>query len=208
MGDRRFPQKITRPREPRVVDASISERELTAGDDPVVQPRPGVAEVFSQHAPYVGRSLRLLGVPEREVPDAMQEVFLVVHQRLDELERPGALRSWLYAICVRKALHRRRALARRREEPVATVPIEGAAPSPHTALEQSRALDAAVQMLNALDDDQRAVFVLYEVEQMPMREVAEAVGCPMQTAYARLYAARRAIQRHLARMRARGEAPR
>jgi RNA polymerase sigma-70 factor (ECF subfamily) len=52
--------------------------------------------------------------------------------------------------------------------------------------------------LAALDDDKRAVFVLFELEQAPMQAVADAVGVPLQTAYARLYAARRLIEAWLA----------
>ena len=45
------------------------------------------------------------------------------------------------------------------------------------------------RLLDALDDDQRAVIVLYEIERLPMREVAETIGCPLQTAYSRRKAA-------------------
>jgi RNA polymerase sigma-70 factor (ECF subfamily) len=55
-------------------------------------------------------------------------------------------------------------------------------------------------LLGRLDDEKRTVFVLYELEELPMIEVAQAVGCPLQTAYSRLHAARKAmrtlIQRH------------
>jgi RNA polymerase sigma-70 factor, ECF subfamily len=34
------------------------------------------------------------------------------------------------------------------------------------------------------------VVVLYEIEGFTMKEVAEVVGCPLQTAYSRLYSAR------------------
>jgi RNA polymerase sigma-70 factor (ECF subfamily) len=47
--------------------------------------------------------------------------------------------------------------------------------------------------LAELDEDKRAVFVLYEIEQLTMAEVAEAIGCPLQTAYSRLHAARRQV---------------
>jgi len=57
-------------------------------------------------------------------------------------------------------------------------------------------LDAAIR---TLDDDKRAVFVLFELEELPMAEVAEAVGCPPQTAYARLYAGRRTVEAALRR---------
>jgi RNA polymerase sigma-70 factor (ECF subfamily) len=44
--------------------------------------------------------------------------------------------------------------------------------------------------LDRLDDEKRAAFVLYEIEELPLREVAEVLGCPLQTAYSRLQAAR------------------
>ncbi len=171
--------------------------------------RPGLAEVFDAHAAYVGRTLRCLGVRERELPDAIQEVFLVVHRRLPELERPRALRGWIYAICLRKAMSLRRRAARRRESAMAEPPErESPLPRPDEELARGRALATALRLLDALDDDKRAVFVLYEVEQLPMREIAERAEVPLQTAYARLYAARRAIARQLERLRARGETER
>ena len=57
---------------------------------------------------------------------------------------------------------------------------------------RARLLDS---LLAALDEDKRQVFVLYELEELSMREVAEVMGCPLQTAYGRLYAARRDLQR-------------
>jgi RNA polymerase sigma-70 factor (ECF subfamily) len=192
------------------VDASVPEEIERAAAASEVAERPlDLAAVFDAHATFVGRTLRCLGVHDREVPDAMQEVFLVVHRRLPELRKPSALRSWLYAICLRKAMALRRKAARRREESMAEPPEpRGERSTPHDDLEKARALAAALEMLDGLDDDKRAVFVLYEVEQLPMSEVADAVGCPLQTAYSRLYAARRDIKRTLARLRARGEVDR
>jgi len=189
------------------VDASLEEslEAVAAGD----AAGPELAEVFDAHAPYVGRTLRLLGVRERELGDALQEVFLVVHRRLGELEEPSKLRAWLYAICVRKAMSLRRDAARRREDSVAEPPeLEVERRTPHDDLEKARALAAAFEILEALDEDKRAIFVLYEVEQQPMSEIAEALGCPLQTAYARLYAARREVSRALARLKAKGKVER
>jgi RNA polymerase sigma-70 factor, ECF subfamily len=189
------------------VDAPFeTELEARAARGAVRKESSDLAEVFDAHAAFVGRALSCLGVRERELADAIQEVFLVAHKKIGELERPGAMRSWLYAICVRKALHFRRSAARRREDAVAEPPepkIERA--SPHDDLERTRALSVAFEILGELDDEKRAVFVLYEVEQLPMAEVADAVGCPIQTAYSRLYAARREVTRQLKRMRAQGK---
>ena len=65
---------------------------------------PSFDEVFATHAAFVMRALRCLGARESEAEDACQDVFVVVHRRLSELESPAALRAWLYAICVKKAL--------------------------------------------------------------------------------------------------------
>lgn len=188
------------------MDAPLS-KELeaaAAAEARVREACPGLAEVFDAHAAYVGRTLTCLGVRDRELADAIQEVFLVVHRRLGELEEPAALRRWLYAICLRKAMTFRRRAARRREDAVSDPPEAKSELTPHEDLERARALAVALEILDELDDDKRAVFVLYEVEQLPMSEVAEAVGCPLQTAYSRLYAARRDVERRLTRLRARG----
>ena len=48
--------------------------------------RPTLREVFDEHAAYVWRALRHLGVPESELDDYCQEVFLVVHRRWDSFD--------------------------------------------------------------------------------------------------------------------------
>lgn len=184
------------------VQASITD-ELDAATPEAVTvpdgaPTHRLEEVFATHGAYVARALRCLGVREDEVPDAVQEVFLVVHRRLTEFEGRASLRTWLYAICLRQAMRQRRRRARRREEPVARPPEPDAdVPTPREALERQRALVRALAILERLDEDKRAVFVLYEVEQLPMGEVAEVLGCPVKTAYSRLYAARREVRRML-----------
>ncbi len=166
-----------------------------------------LATLFEAHAAWAGRTLRCLGVPESELADAIQEVFLVVHRRLDTFEGRSSHRTWIYAICLRVALAHRRRGARRREherEGAAAVAEAQAATTPHDEVERLRALALALEILDGLDDPKRAVFVLYEVEQVAMPEIARMVGCPVQTAYTRLYAARAEVKRALARMRARG----
>ena len=62
------------------------------------------------------------------------------------------------------------------------------------AAARRQALAELDRMLAALTKEKRLVFVLFELEELPMAEVARIVGCPPQTAYYRLYAARREIQ--------------
>jgi RNA polymerase sigma-70 factor (ECF subfamily) len=161
--------------------------------------------IFQEHAPYVWRALRRLGVAEADADDVCQDVFIVVHRKLDTY-RTGALRTWLYGICLRVSSEYRRRPYRRREEVVDAVPDAGVDAPQEDEVERRRALARLDGALDLLDDDKRAVFVLFELEQVPMAEVAEAAGCPLQTAYSRLYAARKIVEAALAPV-SRGAAP-
>jgi RNA polymerase sigma-70 factor (ECF subfamily) len=168
---------------------------------------PPFERVFEEHAPFAWRALRRLGVPEPDVDDVCQEVFVIVHRRLGDFEGRSALRTWIYGICVRCAAGFRRSARRRREDVVDALP-EGTMPPPQLEeIGRRRALALLDAALDKLDDDKRAVFVLFEIEEVPMTEVAQAVGCPLQTAYARLYAARKQIEASLRRAAVAGRAP-
>ena len=179
-------------------------QEANAGPPAAVRqpqaPLPSLAEIFRTHAPFVWRGLRRLGVPESDVEDVCQEVFVVVHRKLGDFEGRSSLKTWIYGICARTASDYRRS-GRVRREIVTDAPpeaaAEGATAYDTVALRQARAtLD---RILDELDDDKRSVFVLYEIEELTMAEVAEALGCPLQTAYSRLHAARKVVEAGVAR---------
>jgi RNA polymerase sigma-70 factor, ECF subfamily len=151
-------------------------------------------QIFDEHASYVWRVLRRLGVDDADVEDVCQEVFLVVHRKLDTFDGRSAMRTWLYGICLRVASEYRRRPHRRREQVAETVPEQSMPATQDDALDRRRALDRLDAALDQLDDDKRAVFVLYEIEQLPMMEIALAAGCPLQTAYSRLRAARAHVE--------------
>jgi RNA polymerase sigma-70 factor (ECF subfamily) len=150
---------------------------------------PSLRRIFDEHARYVWRALRHLGIADSEIADVSQEVFITVHKKLPEFEGRSSLRTWLYGICLRVASdHRRRAYVRR-EQPTAEPMAERERSGQDLAigLEDRATLRA---LLDLLDADKRAVLVLYEIEGFTMKEVAEIVDCPLQTAYSRLHAAR------------------
>ena len=60
-------------------------------------------QIFREYAPFVWRGLRRLGVPECDVEDVCQEVFVVVHRKLGDFEGRSSLRTWIYGICARTA---------------------------------------------------------------------------------------------------------
>jgi RNA polymerase sigma-70 factor, ECF subfamily len=167
-------------------------------------------DLYKEHFAFVWRNVRRLGVPDALVDDAVQEVFLVVHRRLPEFEGRSSLRTWIFGVVARVASHHRRSLRRREPEGRLgqwRVDADGIAddaavdPYDHTERNQSNRL--LRRMLDALDDKKRAVFVLAEMEQMSAPEIAEALGINVNTASARLRAARQEINEAVARERAR-----
>jgi RNA polymerase sigma-70 factor (ECF subfamily) len=177
--------------------------------------QPALAEPLSFEAVYeaqfdfVWRNVRRLGVPDAQVDDAVQEVFLVVHRRLHEFEARSSVKTWIFGIALRVASAERRSIRRKSPHTRApggpvepdTVADEGADQEERAArAEGARTLH---RMLSALDDDKRAVFVMAELEEMSAPEIAEAVGANVNTVYARLRAARREFEEAVARERAR-----
>ena len=78
-------------------------------------------------------------------------------------------------------------------------------PTQHDAVERRQTRDLLDEALGRLDEDKQAVFVLYELEEMAMPEIAEALACPLQTAYSRLHAARKEVKAFFMRHAARRE---
>lgn len=145
-------------------------------------------DVLDAHGSFVCRSLRYLGVREADLDDLVQEVFLVVFKRRSDYDEKGRARAWLYSICTRVAKGQRRKVLRRRESEPPYEQVIAASQLEH--LEDREALELGWRLLEQLPEQQREVFVLYEVEDMPMSEIAQALDCPLQTVYSRLYKAR------------------
>ncbi len=168
--------------------------------------------VHDLHASFVWCSLQRLGVRDPDLDDVFQEVFIVVHKRLHTFDGSSLLTTWLFGVCLRvAAAHRRRAWFRR-ETPTDELPdAEDASsrrPDELLAARQARALVA--RALDRLDLDKRAVFVMFEIDEVPSAEIAAMLGVPEGTVWSRLHAARKQFQAALARIQAktgRGGAP-
>ncbi len=154
---------------------------------------------YDENVRFVWRSVRRLGVHPSDVEDACQEVFLVVHKRLDSFDRERSLRAWIFGIAFRiAAKYRRRAHAR--YEQAEAEPEAVSEPDQADGVQKRQAMERLDRILSELNDHQRAVFTLYELEQLSMNEVATLVDCPLQTAYSRLHAARKHVQAAIARL--------
>ena len=138
---------------------------------------------------FVARILRNAGCPEAEIDDDVQRTFIAAANRLDDV-RLGAEKSFLLQIALRVAAHARRTAARRREVLSEEGPEIISLATPEQLTDQKRARQMLDQVLGQMKLDLRTVFVLFEVEEMSMGEIARILGIPIGTVASRLRRAR------------------
>jgi len=171
---------------------------------PVGLVRPTFDEVYGEYFDFVWLSLRRLGVASGALDDATQDVFVVVYRKLEEFEFRSQLKTWLFSLAMRVAqTHRRKSRPAPVDYQLEQVPDTGS--SPHETAARAQALQTMDQILNGMDDERRAVFIMAELEQLPIVEIAEVLGLKLNTAYSRLRLARETFNAELKRHRARDE---
>jgi RNA polymerase sigma-70 factor (ECF subfamily) len=169
-----------------------------AHDDRPLRTRPELVDVFRELAPFVRRAARHLGAPVSDLDDVCQEVFIVVHRRLPTYDASQSLRGWVWGILSNVVRSHRRRAYRRYETPSEWPPErESTRAAPDEDAAHRQAIAKLERFVASLDADKRTVFVLSELEEMAMHEVATIAGCPVNTAYSRLRAARAALERFL-----------
>jgi RNA polymerase sigma-70 factor (ECF subfamily) len=164
-------------------------------------------DVYREYFPFVWRSAKRLGGHDAALDDIVQEVFVIVHRRLGDFAGRSTLRTWLFGITLRVVRDHRRSLARKSPEgSVEPDSLLSVAHDPGEALEKAEAMQLLHSVLNDLDDRRREVFVMSELEQLPMVDIAALLGINVNTAYARVRVARQEFERALARRRLVGRA--
>lgn len=170
---------------------------------PVARAVPSFDDVYRAELAFVWRSARRLGVRESALDDVVQEVFVVVHRRLSTFEARSSLRTWLFGITLRIVRDHLRSTRRKATSDDDVDTFQADVPGPGELAERSEAVRLLHAILDELDDEKREVFVMAELEQMTMPEIAEVISVNLNTAYARLRLARQAFESALARYRAR-----
>jgi RNA polymerase sigma-70 factor, ECF subfamily len=167
---------------------------------------PSFRSVYDDYFDFVWTCARRLGVAMDAIDDVVQEIFIVVHARLQTIERPASLRSWLYGVVRRTAstYHRGRHARTAREfsEPAFDDSASPMQPSPLDLAVLNDELKLLWRLLGELDARKREVLILAELEEMTMPEISEAIGIPLNTAYSRLRAARYDFNQAFLRYRA------
>jgi RNA polymerase sigma-70 factor, ECF subfamily len=161
-----------------------------------------VEQIYDEHVTMVWRGLRRLGVPEANIEDAVQDVFLVAHRRLAEFEGRSSIKTWIYGIVLRVAKDHRRAQLRQvhRIERLADI-LSGSAATqtPVDEAERREANRALHAILAELDDEHREVLVMVDLEEFSMRDAAAVLHLHLRACQRRLRAAHAAFEKKLAR---------
>ncbi len=162
-----------------------------------------ITGLMRAHFALVWRYLRRLGLTEADADDAAQQVFMTALRKLDRVQA-GKERAYLLSVTLRVAADVRKARRRRRTDHDAD-PDDAVdpRPNPEALLEKRRTRELFDQMLEALDDEARSVFVLYEVEHLTMKEIAEVLSARPGTVASRLRRARAQFKAAVERYRAR-----
>lgn len=181
----------------RAIAGTISEAERPPDRALVAQCVGGDDEAWRHlcrhHYPRVASTLRKLGVRSSDVEDAAQEVFIEVFRYLPRFRGESELGTWLYRLCITRAHHlRKRARTREKLRRFLLFAPAQAAPEP-IGLGEAEARRVIERALSVLSEKQRTVFVLYELENVPGKQIAEILGCPEATVWRRLHDARRSF---------------
>ncbi len=161
-------------------------------------PVPSFGEVYREYFVFVWSTLRRLGVAPAALEDATQDVFVVVHRRLPDFEGRGAgLRSWLFTIVRRVAFRHRRGAQRSERKHRALAQVRAEVQTMDEALDQRTVTTLLLAALDELDDDKRIALDLHVFEGLSGPQIAQALEINVDTAYSRIKAARRRLQRSL-----------
>ena len=159
------------------------------------------------HFDSLWRFLRRLGLSEADTDDAVQEGILVLARKLERVDAKSE-RSFIFSTAFRVASDMRKRAKRRREtddEMLRELPTES--PDPEVSADSQRLAVLFDRVLSRLSLELRAVFVLYELEELTMAEIAQALQLPLGTVASRLRRGRETFERLAAEVLADGAAP-
>lgn len=168
----------------------------SAGSPPAVAHE--CLQAYQRELDYLIGSLRRLGVRFADTEDVLHEVFLVMLARWDDYDRARPLRPWLFGIAFRVASTQRRRTTREVLGGDHEAEDQRRGPDDDMAAKEDRAL--LLGALAQLPIERRAVLIMHELDEIPMREIARQLSIPLFTAYSRLRKARHELDVALARL--------
>jgi len=173
-------------RDPADTEPQASVLVAMDGAEGDTQPPLRLEPLVAEHLDFVWRSLRRFGVRGADVDDATQRVFMIANEKLSKIER-GRERAFLVGVAARIASHARRGYQRRdlAEFRMASDPPQ-VNPDPEELTQRREARELLDRVLDRMPHDLRAVFVLFELEELSVDEIAHSLTLPRGTVASRL----------------------
>lgn len=167
-----------------------------------VSPNAVFERIYDEWFEHVARWVRALGVRNADVEDLVQDVFVIVHRRLSSFDGQN-LGGWLYRIARRRVRDYRQLVwvkaffgvhaAPPTEETLQTLA------GPLEELERAEGQRLLGRLLSTMSADQRAAFVLFEIEGHSGEDIARLQQVTVNTVWARVHKARKILLRELAK---------
>jgi RNA polymerase sigma-70 factor (ECF subfamily) len=165
-----------------------------AANDPVTPKRRArIEQLIRAHADRAARTLRMFGLSRADTDDGLQEVFMVLARRLDDI-RPEAEKAFVFRVAQHTALRMLESRSRKRENVVDEPPERAHTNTPEVILDNREALQLMRRIITALPDELREVFVLFELEEASSPEIATMLDIPRGTVVSRLKRAREIVE--------------
>ncbi|CAN5857521.1 sigma-70 family RNA polymerase sigma factor [soil metagenome] len=149
-------------------------------------------EVYRAHsAKLFGLVLRMVG-NAADAEDLLQDIFLAAHRKLDGFRGESALGTWLYRLAMNQCLDYLRSRSAKTSQLTDALDDERALPETggRGIAEQAVSKVDLERALAQLPEGCRAAFLLYDVEGLEHREVAEALGIAEGTSKSQVHKAR------------------
>lgn len=176
----------------------VNEDDMSASLDTGERAR--LERMVSAELPIVRRTLLRMGIPQDDLADCAQKVFLVASRRLSAIAA-GSERSFLLGTAIRVCSDYRRTMRRRHEVPIEdTFDPPSLGPSPDELTDQRQLRALLDRILATMPEDLRAVFILFEIEEMKSPEIAALLGLPVGTVASRLRRAREAFDEQVTQL--------
>jgi len=179
-------------------------------DELVEQIKAGEVALFAvlmkRHNQKLYRIARGMGVPNAECDDIIQQTYIQAYLKMPQFRGESAFTTWLTRILINQSLMFLRKQRPSVSEDGALEGMEADAPvsptsekpsTPESEMIKGELRVVLEQAIEQLPDDHRVVYIMREVEEMSVREIASALGITESNVKVRMHRARKLLQDHL-----------
>ncbi|MFD0369239.1 RNA polymerase sigma factor [Streptomyces sp. NPDC127114] len=152
--------------------------------------------VVMESQPHVRKFAISLCASPQDAEDAAQEALIILYRKIGTLRATGALASWMFRIVRNECLRQVRLLVSRSDETSAE-PEVCAEPSAEDAVLHRLEVERIAAAVSALPRDQRQVLIMRDIQGLPGRTVADALGLSTAAMKSRLHRARATLRQSL-----------